>query len=76
MESGGLDPLSDCPLDCSVENALIVIIHPEDKAGVDHHAQVVQPSDGSRIIPVQVLIFMLLHQVSGTKSLKAHEQTA
>ena len=76
MECGGFDPLVDRPFDRSVENALIVVIHAEDEACIHHHTKLMQPSDGSRVIPVQVLIFVLLHQVRGTKRLKADKQTA
>src|SRR5215211_3157059 len=52
MEGGSLDPLLDRPFDRSVENIFIVFIHAKDKTSVHHHAQVVQPSDASGIIPI------------------------
>ena len=76
MKSCSLDPLFDRPLDGSVENILIVFVHSENKTGVYHYSEIVQSSNGSGVIPVQVLVFVLLDQVGGIERLESYEQAA
>lgn len=60
MKRGGFDPLFDGPLDCPFEDVVTFPIHPEDKAGVDHHAKVVQSAHDGAIVATQVLKLTLL----------------
>ena len=76
VEGGGLDALLDRPLDGALEDGFVVLVHAEDEAGVDHHAELVQAADGGGVIPVQVLSFVLLAQVFGVERLEADEQAA
>ena len=60
MEGGCLDSLLDRPFYGPIEYCLIIIVHAEDKAGIDHHAQVVKSLNSQVVVPVQVLNFVLL----------------
>ncbi len=51
VERGGLDALLDGPLDGALEHAFVVVVHAEDEAAIDHHACIVQASDGCSCSP-------------------------
>ena len=61
MEGGCFNPLLGRPFDRSVKNTFIVVIHSEDKTCIDHDAEIMQSLDGSRVISIEVLVFVLLH---------------
>ncbi len=44
MECRGLDPLLHGPFDGTLEYVIVLAVHAEHEAGVDHHAEIVQPS--------------------------------
>ena len=58
------------------KTALVVVVHAEDEAAVDHHAQIVQPADGGVVIAVEVLVLVLRAQVGRAERLEADEQAA
>ncbi len=71
-------PCRDRPGDGALEDGGVVLIHAEDEAGVDHHAQGVQAADGLfvRVALPQVMRFALLAQVLGVEALEADEERA
>ena len=66
----------DRPVDGSCKNALIVIVHPEHEAAVDHDAAVVQPLCDGGIIASQILTFVALREIARSKRLETNEQAA
>jgi hypothetical protein len=63
VERGGLDALPDRPVHGAVEDIGLVPVHPEHEAGVDHDAQVVQPSDHQGVVAADVLPLALHPQL-------------
>src|SRR5437660_1437037 len=55
--------LLDRPLDRTIKDAFIIVVHAEDEATVDHDAKIVQTLDSHVIISIEILILMLLLQV-------------
>src|SRR5437016_4585739 len=73
VERGGLYPLQDGPLHSPAEYS-VVIIHPEDKAAIDHYAHIVQPLHSIVVVIPEVLYFPLAAQIAHACSLKSHEE--
>jgi hypothetical protein len=65
VESRGGDALTHGPFDGALENTGVVVVHAEDEAAVDHHAEVAQPLDRSAVVTMQVLLLVGLRQVRG-----------
>ena len=76
VEGGGFNSLLNCPFHGPVEDGFVVIVHAEDKTAIDHHPQIVKPSNCLVVIAVQVLILMLLHQVGRVESFESYKQTS
>ena len=60
----------------TVEHVRPVVIHAENKAPVDHHAEVVQPADRLRVVAADVLVLALFLQVLAVDGLEADKQAA
>src|SRR4029077_12476873 len=76
VEGRGLDALADRPLDGAAEHALVVPVHAEDEAAVDHHPEAVQAADGLAVVTAQVLGLALRAQVLRVEGLEADEEAA
>src|SRR4051794_35781145 len=76
VEGGGLHPVPDRPLDRTVEDARVVVVHPEHEAAVDHDAEVVQAADHRRVVAVDVLPLALVEEIGAVDGLEADEQAA
>ena len=76
VKGRGGDAVLDRPFDRARENSLVVFVHPEDEAAVDHHPETVQPTNRRGIVAAQVLILPLLRQVRGIQRFKANEETS
>ena len=72
----GLDAVIDRPVDRLSEHGCIVVIHAEDEAAVDHHAEIVQAANRIAIIAPQVLVLALLQQIPVVECFEADEQAA
>src|SRR5262249_39128674 len=72
----GRDPLLDRPIHRPPEHALVIVVHAEDEAAVDHDAEAVQPPRDGRIVTPEVLAFVASGEVGRRKRLEADEQTA
>ena len=73
VERSRLNPLLDRPLDSACEDLLVVAVHPEHKASVDHHSEVVQSVNRFGIIAAHVLVLTLLHKVRRVQCFESHE---
>ena len=59
-----------------LKTRLVIVVHPEDEAAVDHDAEVVQtPGDGGVVAP-EVLALVALDEIARGKRLEADEQAA
>ncbi len=76
MERGRLDADRHRPLDGALEDVGVLAVHAEDEAGVDHHAEIVEPDDGLRIVPTEVLGLAVLGQVGVADRFEADEDRA
>jgi hypothetical protein len=63
------------PLHRALEDRLVVVVHTEDEATVDHDAEVVQTSGHRRVVAAQVLTLIALDQIARRQRLEADEQT-
>jgi len=72
----GFDPVLDGPVHRPREHRLVVAIHAEDEAAVNHDAEIVQAADRGGVVAAQVLILVLLGQVLRVERLEADEQAA
>src|SRR3954469_24629438 len=70
VEGGGLHPVPGRPLDRTVENARVVVVHPEHEAAVDHDAEVVQAADHRRVVAVDVLPLALVEEIGAVDGLE------
>jgi hypothetical protein len=71
-----LDALRDSPFHGPVEDGGVVIVHAEDEARIDHHAELTQPTDRGGVVATQVLPLVVVAQVALADRLEAHEQAA
>ena len=55
VERRGRDALLHGPVHRAPEHVLIVIVHPEDKAAIDHDAEIVQPFRDRRVVTAEIL---------------------
>src|ERR1051325_6129060 len=76
VERRRLDALLNGPLDRALEHRLVISVHAEDEAAVDHHALLVQATDSRTVIPPKVLRLALLAKVLGTERLEPDRETA
>ncbi len=75
MKRGGLDALVDGPFDGALKHSLVVIVHPEDEAPIDHHTGPVQSPDRRGVVAIEVLILVLFDKVVAVQRFKPNEQT-
>ena len=54
----------------------VVLVHAEDEAGVDHHAEVVEAADGGVVVAAEVLALALRAQACRAERLEADEEAA
>ncbi len=74
MERRSLDPAADRPLHRSVEHVRTVVVHPEDEAGVDHHAGVVQAQNRLVVVAADVVRLPLVGERGLVQRLEADEE--
>ena len=67
MEGRRLDAVPHGPLHGSLEDRLVVGVHAEHEAAVDHHAEAVEALDGGGVVPSQVLQ-LALREKGGAES--------
>ena len=72
----GLDALLDRPLDRALEHRVVVAVHPEDEAPVDHHAKVVQAANGRGVVAAHVLVLPLLGEIRRVERLESDEEAS
>lgn len=76
VERRRLDSPLQRPVDSAVKHGRVIVVHPEHKAAVHHHAQSVQSPDRRGVVAIQVLKLPLLAQIGLVGRLQADEQTA
>jgi hypothetical protein len=76
VECCGLESSTDGPIDRSLENGLIVLVHAEDEAGVDHDPKVVEAFDGLIVASMEIGVFVLSAQALFIECLESDEQAA
>src|SRR5262249_34953532 len=64
------------PVHGSPKYAVVVFVHPEDKAAVDHDAQVVEPGGDGGVVPPEILALAALPEVVGGQRFEADEEAA
>src|SRR5262249_13042952 len=64
------------PFNRSLEHRLVVSVHAEYEAPVDHHAKIVKLANGIAVIPVEVLELALFTEISVIERLESYEQAA
>ena len=76
MERRGRDAVLDRPVDGSPKHVLVVVVHAEDEAAVDHDSELVQPVGDGRVVAAQVLALVAACQVPRSQRLEADEEAA
>jgi hypothetical protein len=66
----------DRPIDRAAEHILVILIHPEHEAAVDHDAEAVQPIADGGVIASEVLPLVAAHEIRRREGLEADEQAA
>jgi len=74
VKCGGFYALRDCPLHSTSEYSFIIIVHPEDKAAIDHHARIVQPPHRIILVIADILDLPLAAQIAKADGLKSDEE--
>ena len=67
-------PCADRPVDRAVEDRGVVLVHAEDEAAVDHHAEVVQPAHGLPVVAVEVLDLALRAQACRVRASRSRRR--
>ena len=63
MERSSLNSLADRPFDSTIKYSFIIIVHPKNKASIHHHSKITKTPNGSTIVSIEILVFMLLLQI-------------
>ena len=58
------------------EHVLVVLVHAEDEAAVDHDAEAVQPVGDGGVVAAEVLALVAAREIAGRERLEADEQAA
>ena len=76
MEGGGRDALLDRPVHRPFEDVIVIVVHPEDEAAVDHDAEAVQPAGHGGVVASEILAFVAQREVARRERLEPDEQAA
>jgi hypothetical protein len=75
MKCGSRKAVLDCPIHRPSENALVIVVHPEDEAAVDHDPELVKAVGDCGVVTPQVLPFVAPDEIAWRKRLETHEET-
>ena len=70
------DAVLDGPIHGPLKHVLVIVVHPEDEAAVDHDPQVMEPIRHGRIVAAQVLALVAADEIAGCEGLEPDEQAA
>ena len=63
--------LLDRPLDGTVKDGFVIIVHAKNETPVDHDSKIVETPNGSVIVAIEILILVLLLQIRSAERFKA-----
>src|SRR6266516_6998923 len=73
VKCSSLNPLADRPFDSAVKYSFIILIHTKNEATIYHHSKIMKPPNGSAIVSIEVLVFMLLLQIGRVERFEPHK---
>ena len=66
----------DRPVHGPSKHIVVIVIHTEDEAAVDHDPQIVEPIRHGRVVTAQVLALVAADEIAGCEGLEPDEQAA